>query len=81
MLRVTSESVSVRSRVAPSSGVVAMYGVNTFLIKYPAWFKDHYPQHVRHATFYGRLISSNYTVNIDVKWFHNDAVSAWQGVY
>ena len=63
------------SRVACKTGLLASYGVNKFLIKYPVWFKDEYPEYVKHATFYGRLAGAEYIMNLDMNWDHSDEVS------
>jgi hypothetical protein len=62
------------SRVGYETGLVASYGVNTFVVKYSKVTKDEYPDHVVSATFHGRLISQDTIVNVDISFEHDSKV-------
>ena len=56
------------------TGLVARYGQNSFLIKYPRFFDDDYEKSVKKATFYGRLIGEDYIINLDMSFVYDDKV-------
>ena len=45
---------------------MATFGVNKFLVTYPAIVKQQFPLHVPRTTVYGRLIGHHTIVNMDV---------------
>ena len=49
-------------------------GVNTFVVKYPSVLGEEYPDHVKAATFFGRVINDQHIVNLDVAMKHSDKV-------
>ena len=61
-------------RVGDRTGLLASYGANKFVVKYPAWFKDDYAAYVKHMTFYGRLINTDTIINLDMEFALNDTV-------
>jgi hypothetical protein len=66
--------VSVRSRVLSRTSLQAKYGVNKFVVKPAPHVLASYPDHVRHATFYGRLASAKFIVNLDMSLVFNETV-------
>ena len=64
-------------RVGDRTGLLASYGANKFVVKYPAWFKEDYSTYVKHMTFYGRLINPDAIINLDMEFALNDTVSRY----
>lgn len=64
----------VRRRIDAANPFQAVYGVNKFLVTYPALVKQQFPQHVANTTLYGRLANSKNIVNLDVEFDHNEQV-------
>jgi hypothetical protein len=64
------------SRVALGTGLVAKYGVNKFVVKWPRSLEEDYSEALRHMTFYGRLINTDYIINLDMSFEYDSAVSA-----
>lgn len=61
--------------MARHTGLFMKYGMNTFVIRYPAALAAAYPQHVRSASFYGRLVNADTIVGVDIALtpgLHND---------
>ncbi len=54
--------------------LVATFGVNKFLVTYPAIVKQQFPLHVPRTTVYGRLIGHHTIVNMDVSLDFDDKV-------
>lgn len=62
-------------RVGLNTGLQASSGVNTFVIKHPKLFDKEYPNHVKSATFYGRLLSAETIINVDIQFEYDATVS------
>jgi hypothetical protein len=62
------------SRVGAGTGLVAKYGVNYFIVKAPKIIKEDFPEHYTNMTIYGRLISQEYMINVDVAFTFNSTV-------
>ena len=60
--------------VGERAGLLARYGVNKFIVKYPVWFNEDYADYMRHLTFYGRLINTDTVVNLDMEFTENEKV-------
>ena len=60
--------------VGERAGLLARYGVNKFIVKYPVWFNEDYSDYMRHLTFYGRLINTDTVVNLDMEFTENEKV-------
>jgi hypothetical protein len=67
------------SRVGFDAGLVATYGVNTFVIKAPAVVADQFPDAVQHCTFYGRLVSTDAIVNVDIDFTFDARLQGYKG--
>ena len=61
-------------RVGDRAGLVATFGLNTFVVKYHPQLAEDYPEHVKHATVYGRLINQEYIVNVNMSLHHDATV-------
>lgn len=70
---------NVSRRVGRFSGIIASYGVNTFLVKHPKFIGEQYPNHVKSATFYGRLINTDNIVNLDMSFTYDAARGGYIG--
>lgn len=57
------------------TGLVASYGLNTFVVKYPRSVAVDYPDHIKHITFFGRLLSDSLMVNLNISFTHDDQVT------
>ncbi len=64
----------LRRRVGRGTGLVATPGFNKFVIRIPNLFFTEYPEHFKHITFYGRLISDTFIVNLDVDFTYSPEV-------
>lgn len=61
-------------RVGEKTGLVARYGSNTFVVRYPQQLAEDYPRHVVSTTLYGRLVSPDAVVNTVISLHHDDEV-------
>lgn len=55
-----------RSRVVRGSTLSAVYGRNTFVVSWPHSVFQAFPHHVQNMTVFGRLISAEAIVNVDI---------------
>jgi hypothetical protein len=55
----------------------ASYGVNKFLVTYPPQLAALYPDHVRHTSFFGRLINRQAIVNLVPSLYHDDVLGGY----
>jgi hypothetical protein len=62
------------SRVLSRTGLRAKFGVNKFVVKPAPHVLAAYPDHVRHATFYGRLASAKFIINLDMNFTFDERV-------
>ena len=53
----------------------ASYGVNRFLVSYHPLLNKLYPEAIRSASIYGRLVSDTVIINVNVDFQHNEEVS------
>ena len=53
----------------------ATYGRNLFLVTYSEVAARQFPNHVRNATLYGRLLGERTIVNVDIALVHDDKVT------
>lgn len=63
-------------RVANHTGLMATFGSNKFIVKYPKSVAAQFPDHVRSATFHARLISNKAIINVNMNFTHDDMVRA-----
>jgi hypothetical protein len=61
------------SRVGRKAGLVASYGKNKAVVKWPKLLSQTYGNDLKHMTFYGRLISEKFVVNVDVGFQYSNA--------
>ena len=64
-------------RVNRHTGLVARYGVNKFLVKWPRSFEEDYPDLIKHMTFYGRVLNHEFIVNLDMSLEYDVEVSVF----
>ena len=53
----------------------AAFGVNRFLVTYPAIVAEQFPSHVTSVTAVGRLANVDRLINVDVELHHDDKVT------
>jgi hypothetical protein len=63
------------SRLCLGCSLTAQYGINRLLVTYPPRLAELYPEHVKHLTLFGRLLNNDYIMNLNVSFFHDEAVS------
>lgn len=69
--------ITLCRRLCDSCSLVASYGVNRFVVKYPSLFATLYPDHVKDVTLYGRLLNNDYIVNLNVSYNHDDTLGGY----
>ncbi len=63
-------------RVGIGGKLKAVYGLNKVIVRHPRFFNTIYPAHIKSATFYGRVINSEYIINLDMSMTYDEQVSA-----
>ncbi len=66
--------LSVCSRLCYGCSMTASYGINKFLVKFPALLEAQYPNHVRNVTLYGRMLNTEYILNLNAELWFNEQV-------
>lgn len=62
-------------RVCPGCSLIASYGPNRLVVRYPKLLARYYPDHVTNATIYGRLINNDFIVNVNPSYYHDSKVT------
>jgi hypothetical protein len=71
-------STASRMIAAPvNTTITASFGVNKFLVTYPPQLAALYPDHVRHTSFFGRLINRDTIVNVIPSLYHDDVLMGY----
>lgn len=68
-------------RVGVESGLVASYGVNTFLVQAPLQSQQDYPHSYDRAVVHGRLVSSNRVISVTVSTAYSRAAGGYIGSF
>lgn len=61
-------------RVCHGCRLLASYGPNRIVVRYPKLLARYYPAHVTNATIYGRIVNDDYIININPSFYHDKKV-------